>query len=59
MTTKAVTKHPMNFHVRPDMFVALSEFRAKTGMSYNEFFRRIAAKALQEYKEKGAVPTML
>jgi hypothetical protein len=34
----------------------LQEFKNKTGMSYNEFFRRVATKALEDFNAQGILP---
>ncbi len=52
----ATPKHPLNIHMEEDLMQDLREFRAVTGMSYNEFFRRIASLAIREWRKDGSIP---
>jgi len=50
------TKHPQNIHLDPALHKRLVAFKAKSGMSYNEFFRRAATEALNSFDKTGEIP---
>jgi hypothetical protein len=53
---RAVEKQPVNIHMDKPLHAKLQEFKNKTGMSYNEFFRRVATKALEDFNAQGILP---